>query len=150
MGSLASLIGFPIAIWQLLRIQKASRAAENASIDTKNFITDNLLVSDAANSLTYLNDAKHYVRNGDYELAHLRIDDIISHIAQNQAIMQKLKETPKDVIFGLKTVRTTLEKKIKVDPDKIDDVKILLELSEISDELNKLIGKTKIITPGGN
>lgn len=144
LGSIASLVGFPIAIWQLWRIKNSSEAAEDASIQTKNYITDNLLVSDTSNTLRYLNDVKHYVQNKNYAFAQFRINDVIAQIIQNQAMRKKLDETPKAVVFKLRIIRKHLLEKVADASDKtINDGKILLELSEITDNLNELIGKVK-------
>ena len=53
-GSVASLVGLPIAIWQIYKTRRAAEAAEVASLQTQKSILRNLLLSDVSICIKYI------------------------------------------------------------------------------------------------
>lgn len=153
-GSFLSLIGVIIAIWQIVKTQRIAQAAKDASDRTQKIISRNLLLSDVSTCTKNLEEIKTYVRIERYEASLIRVNDLISALVQ---IQQRLEGTDQIVPFEfenmisqLSVVRKIFEKKVNRDSAKINNVQINLQLSEISDDLNKLIGRTIMIIEEGD
>ncbi len=152
-GSIASLIGLPVAIWQIYKTRRAAEAATKAVIRTQKAISRNLLLSDISNCTRNTEEIKSFVRSGKYESALIRVNDLISQLSQiqemsknsNQPIQIEFRET----ISQLSIIRKDFEKKLIKSSVKMDVVQINSQLSEITDDLNKVIGETKIVIEKG-
>lgn len=145
-GSFLSLIGVIIAIWQILKTQRIAQAAKDASDRTQKIISRNLLLSDVSTCTKNLEEIKTYVRIERYEASLIRVNDLISALVQ---IQQRLDGTNQIIPFEfeemlsqLSIVREEFEKKVNKSSARINNVQINARLSEISDDLNKLIGGT--------
>lgn len=152
-GSFLSLTGVIIAIWQIVKTQRIAQAAKDASDRTQKIISRNLLLSDVSNCTKNLEEIKTYVRIERYEASLIRVNDLISALVQ---IQQRLEGTNQiipfefeEMISQLSVVRKVFEKKVNNSSAKINNVQINLQLSDISDDLNKLIGKTIMIIEEG-
>lgn len=152
-GSFLSLIGVIIAIWQINKTKRIAQAAKDASDRTQKIISRNLLLSDVSTCTKNLEEIKTYVRIERYEASLIRVNDLISALVQ---IHQRLSGTDQVIPFEfeemlsqLSIVREEFEKKVNKDSARINNVQINLRLSEISDDLNKLIGGTIMIIEEG-
>lgn len=152
-GSFLSLIGVIIAIWQINKTKRIAQAAKDASDRTQKIISRNLLLSDVSTCTKNLEEIKTYVRIERYEASLIRVNDLISALVQ---IHQRLGGTDQVIPFEfeemlsqLSIVREEFEKKVNKDSARINNVQINLRLSEISDDLNKLIGGTIMIIEEG-
>ena len=152
-GSIASLVGLPVAIWQIYKTRRATEAATKAVLRTQNIISRNLILSDTSTCTRNLEEIKFYVRIERYESALIRISDLISSLIR----IQQRSENAENLIFiefeemlsQLSIIREDFEKKVVKSSVRINMVQINSELSKISDNLNKLIGSTIIVIEKG-
>lgn len=148
LGSVASLIGLPIAIWQILKTRRAAESAQEASLQTQKAISRNLLLSDVSACTRNAEEIKQFVRNDRYEAALIRTSDLISQLIQIREILESSKQSYQiefeERLSQLSIIRRDFEKKLAKTSVKINIVQVNSQLSEISDDLNRLIGETKI------
>ncbi len=147
-GSFLSLIGVIIALVQINKTRRAAEAAKDASLQTQKAISRNLLLSDVPNCTRNIEEIKYFARNEKYESALIRVTDLVSQLIQlretlessNQSHQIEFEERLSQLVF----IRVNFEKKLNKNSVKINIVQVNSQLSEISDELNKLIGKVKL------
>ena len=142
-GSFLSLIGVIIALVQISKTRRAAEAAKDASLQTQNAISRNLLLSDVSTCVKHIEELKSFVRSEKYELALLRVNDLISQLSQ---IRERNFE---DAILKLSNIRKDFERKIAKSSAKIKTAEVISQLAFISDDFNKLIGETKIAVQRG-
>ncbi len=147
-GSFLSLLGVIIALVQISKTRRAAEAAKDAAIQTQKAISQNLLLSDVSICLRNAEEIKSFVRIGKYESALIRVTDLISQLIQIREVLDSSNH-PHQIQFDerlsqLVIIRTDFEKKLTKSSAKINVVQVNSQLSEISDDLDKLIGKTKI------
>lgn len=148
-GSFLSLIGVIIALVQISKTRRAAEAAKVASIQTQSVISRNLLLSDVSICARNIEEIKYFARNEKYESALIRVTDLVSQLIQlretlessNQSHQIEFEERLSQLVF----IRVNFEKKLNKNSVKINTVQVNSQLSEISDELNKLIGKVKLV-----
>jgi hypothetical protein len=147
-GSLLSLIGVIIALIQIYKTRRAAEAAKDASIQTQKAISRNLLLSDVSICTRNIEEIKQFVRIERYEAALIRVTDLISQLIQIREMLDRAKQVYQiefeERLSQLSIIRKDFEKKLAKSSVKINAVQINSQLAEISDELNKLIGETKI------
>jgi len=152
-GSVASLVGLPIAIWQIYKTRRAAEAAKNSADRTQKFISRNLLLSDVSTCTRNLEEIKFFVRIERYESAQIRIGDLILQLIQVREMLESSNSSHqiefKETLSQLSIIREDFEKKLAKSSVKINGVRVNSQLSEISDDLNKLIGGTKIAIEKG-
>jgi len=153
LGSIASLVGLPVAIWQISKTRRAAESAKTASIQTQHVISRNLLLSDVSTCTRNIEEIKSFVRNGKYESALIRVTDLISQLIQIREVLENSSQ-PHQIEFEerlsqLVIIRTDFEKKLAKSSAKINIVQVNSQLAEVSDELNKLIGEAKIAVKKG-
>ena len=153
LGSLASLIGLPIAIWQIRKTRRVAEAAREASNQTQKTISNNLLIADVSTCTRNLEEIKSFVRIERYESALIRTTDLMSYLIQIQQrtreSKQKLPIEFEEMLSQLSIIREEFEKKVIKTSARINKVQINLQLALISDDLNKLIGGTIIVIERG-
>lgn len=152
-GSVASLIGLPVAIWQIYKTRHAAEAAKDASNKTQKIISQNLLLTDISTCAKLIDDVKSYVRSERYETALIRVTDLITQLNQSQRVFSKtttIEELDFEVFLGqLVIIRDLFERKVNSSSVKINQARINGQLSEILDELNKWIGGAKVAVREG-
>lgn len=146
LGSIASLIGLPIAIWQIRKTRRVAEAARDASNRTQKIISRNLLLSDVKTCIKNLEEIQSFVRFDRYESAQIRTSDLVSYLYQ---IQQRTKDSEQaleieyeEMLSQLSIIREEFERKVNKSSARINNVQINTQLSLISDDLNKLIGGT--------
>ncbi len=148
LGSVASLVGLPIAIWQIYKTRRAAEAAEDASLQTQKSILRNLLLSDVSICIKHIEEIKSSARNEKYELSLTRVSDLISQLIQIQEVLKGSSQIHQidfdKALLKLVVIRKDFERKLVKDSGKINTVRNNNQLDLISDSLNKLIGETKI------
>ncbi len=142
-GSVASLIGLPVAIWQIYKTRRAAEAAREASLQTQKVISRNLFISDVSTCVKHIEELKTFVRNENYQLALVRINDLVSQLMQIQET--NFEET----IEKLSKIRNDFERKLEKSSAKIKIAEVNSQLALISDDFNKLIGETKFTIQKG-
>ncbi len=147
-GTLLSLVGVGIAIWQIQKTRRVAQAAKDASDQTQKIISRNLLIYDVKTCLKNLDEIQSFVRIEKFESARLRTSDLIGYLYQ---IEQRLEGTNQEVPFEfeemfsqLSIIREKFEKKVIRTSARINGIQINNQLSKVSDDLNKLIGGTII------
>lgn len=152
-GSVLSLIGVGIAIWQIRLVKTAADSAKDASNQTQKTISKNLLLSDVKTCIKNLDEIQSFVRFQRYESAQLRTVDLVSYLYQIQqrtkGSEQTLEIEYEEMLSQLAIVREEFERKVNKPSARIDNVRINTQLSEISDDLNKLVGDTIITIEKG-
>ena len=152
-GSVASLIGLPVAIWQIYKTRRAAEAATNAALQTQRTISRNLLLSDVSTCTRNLEEIKSFVRDEKYESALIRATDLTSQLIQIQEVLKSSNQAYQiefeETLSQLSIIRESFEKKLAKSSAKIDGVQINSKLAKVSDDLNKLIGETKIAVKKG-
>ena len=142
-GSVASLIGLPIAIWQIYKTRRAAEAAKDASLQTQKVISRNLLISDVSTCIKHIEELKSFVRNENYQLALVRVNDLVSQLMQIQ------EADFEEIILKLSNIRNDFERKLEKSSAKIKIAEVNSQLALISDDFNKLIGETKFTIQKG-
>lgn len=142
------MIGFPIAIWQIIKIRRASEITKKATLKTQNAIFRNLLLSDVSTCTRNLEEIKLLVRKENYESAQSRISDVISPLIQIQEVLKTANPSYQtnfeQILLRLSIIRNDFEKKLVSDSVNINKIQINSQLAIISDSLNRLIGEAKI------
>ena len=146
-GSIASLIGIAFAYWQIYKTRQAAEAAKDAADRTQKFISRNLLLSDVSTCTRNLEEIKLFVRIERYESAQIRIGDLILQLIQVREMLESSNYAHQiefeETISQLSIIREDFEKKLAKSSAKINAVRVNSQLSKISDDLNKLLGRTK-------
>lgn len=152
-GSILSLIGVGIAVWQIWKTRRIAEAAKDASEQTQKAISKNFLIYDVKTCLKNLDEIQSFVRIEKFESAQIRTIDLISSLYQ---IEQRIEGTEQKFPFEfeemfsqLVIIREEFERKVIKNSARIDSVRINTQLSKVSDDLNKLIGGTIITTEVG-
>ena len=145
LGSIASLIGLPVAIWQISKTRRAAEAAKDASIQTRNAISRNLLLSDVSVCVKHIEEIRLYVRGDNYELAQVRVNDLNSQLIQIQEVLTDSNQIDfEEILQEIKKIRSGFRKKIDGSSVKFNYIRVNNQLDIVSDSLYKLIGKNKI------
>ncbi len=154
LGSIASLIGLPVAIWQIYKTKKIALAAKTASLETQRAISRNLLLSDVSVCVRHIEEIRLYLGSENYELAQVRVNDLNSQLMQIQAVLIGSKQTHQidfeEILREIKKTRSDFRKKIDGGSVKINTIRVNAQLDIVSDNLNKLIGETKIVIEKGD
>jgi len=144
---MASLIGLPVAIWQIYKTRRIAEAAKEAALETQKAITRNLLLSDVSNCTKHIEEIRLYLRNENYDLAQIRVNDLISQIIQVQEMLENPNQLAQidfdEMLLEVKKIRRDLRKKVDGKFVKINKIRVTNQLDIVSDSLNKLIGKKK-------
>lgn len=152
-GSLLSLIGVGIAIWQIQKTRRVAEAAKDASDQTQKIISRNLLLSNVSTCAKNLDEIKLYIQMENYTAAQLRINDLIANLIRIQQRAENTRRIVhvdfKETLAQLSIIRNDFEKKVNKKSARINKVRINEQLSKISDDLNKLIGGTMIAIEKG-
>jgi hypothetical protein len=153
-GSLLSLIGVLIALWQISKTRHAAEAAKDSSLQTQKVISRNLLLSDVSTCTRNIEEIKQFVRIEKYEASLIRTNDLIAQLIQIREMLTNSNQSHqiefKERLSQLSIIRESFEKKLAKGSAKIDIVQVNSQLSEVSDDLNKLIGETKIAVEKGD
>lgn len=152
-GSAASLIGIAFTIWQIIKTRQAAEAAKDASLKTQKTISRNLLISDVSNCMKHIEETRLYMRGENYELALVRVSDLTSNLIQIQKVLEGSTQ-PHQINFTkihreIKKIRIDLRNIIEGKAEKVERMRINAQLDFVSDNLNKLIGETKIYIEKG-
>lgn len=152
-GSIASLFGVPFAIWQIHKVKRAADAAREAANQTQKTISKNLLLADVNTCIKNLGEIQLFVQVERYESAQLRATDLVSYLYQIQQRTRdatQLFEIEFEEMFPqLDIIREIFEKKINGSSANINKVRVNMQLSKISGDLNKLVGETVIAIEKG-
>lgn len=152
-GSVASLIGLPVAIWQIYKTRRAAEAATNAALQTQRTISRNFLVFNISTCIKHTEEIKFYLLNEKYELATVRSNDLISQLIQIQEVLKVSDQAHQidflEILSELTSIRNNFGKKLIGSSVKISKIRIISQLDIVSDNLNKLIGETKIVIEKG-
>ena len=152
-GSILSLIGVGIAIWQISLVKKAAVAAKDAADQTQKTISQNLLLSNVYTCIKNLEEIQSFVRNEKYESAQLRTNDLVSFLYQIQQRTKNSQQTIEieyeEMLSQLSIIREDFERKVYKSSARINNVQINSQLSKISDGLHKFVGGTVIIIEKG-
>ncbi len=147
-GSFLSLAGVIIAVWQIYKTRRVAEAAKDAALKTQEAISRNLLLSDVSTCAKNIEEIKYFTRNEKYESALIRLTDLVAQLRQLKETLENSNQPHqiefKENLSQLAIMRGNFEKKLTRDSVKINVVQVNSQLSEISDELNSLIGKVKL------
>jgi hypothetical protein len=153
LGSIASLVGLPIAIWQIRKTRRVAEAARDASDRTQKTISQNLLLSNIHTCIKNLEEIQSFVRYERYESAQIRAYDLISYLYQIQQRTKNSQQTLEieyeEMLSELSIIREEFERKVNKSSARINNVQINTRLSEISNSLHKLVGGTIIAIEKG-
>jgi hypothetical protein len=141
-----------IGIYQIYlvgRVKKVAEAAKESADRTQTLITKNLLLSEVSTSTRTLEEVKFLVRSERYEAALLRVSDLTSQLIQIQQMLsgsnQSLEIDFEQILSVMLGIRDNFEKKGFDSAFEIQGAIINSQLAVVSDELNKWIGKVKIV-----
>lgn len=147
MGSIASLIGFPVAIWQIVKTRHIAEATKKATLKTQKAISHNLILSDISTSIKNIEQIKSYIRDNKYDLAQFRINDVISQLIQVQEVL-KISDISSEINFDnliniLVLLDGEFDKRIRDNSVIIVFSRVNSQLNICFKELNRLLGKAK-------
>jgi uncharacterized protein YpuA (DUF1002 family) len=94
------------------------------------------------------------MRGENYELALVRVNDLNSNLIQIQKVLESSTQTHQidfvKIHREIKKIRIDLRNTVERESEKFSPIRINNQLDFISDNLNKLIGETKIFIEKGN
>lgn len=147
-GSFLSLVGVIVALVQISKTRRAAESAKEASLQTQKVISRNLSLSNVSVCVKYIEEVRLYLKDGNYEIAQVRINDLISLINQIQEI---LKVSPQihqidfeEMLSELTKTRNIFRKKLEKSSINVNNIRVNNQLDIVSNSLNKLIGRNKI------
>jgi hypothetical protein len=148
-GSLLSLIGVVVAIWQVVKTRNAAEAATKAAREAHLSIRRNLLLSDVTSASVALEGMKALVKAERYEAALVRVTDLMGNLNQLKTlpIAEAAPLQFSEVLLELHVIRDLLERRTMNADVRVDPIKVFKALSQISDELNTWIGTVKYHLP---
>lgn len=149
LGSLASLIGLPVVIWQIVKARRIAEATQRASLRTQRIISRNLLLSEASICVRHIQETKLFISEDSLRLSQIRLNDIIAQLIQIQEMLyspnqNKQSDDLNAIFLELTKIRSKIGKKLVESSVKINKAQVNSKLDIISDSLNKIIGKIKI------
>jgi hypothetical protein len=151
-GSVLSLIGVAIAIWQIRKTLRVAEAAQRAAEETQRAITRSVLLTDLSTCTTALEELKALIRGKRVEAALLRVTDLNTQLTQLQSLHGASPSEPLDfaqILTQLSILRELLERKLNEEKVVVNPVQVNTVLSSISDQLNSWIGKQKYLGSRG-
>lgn len=139
-GSIASLGGIIIVILQTLNMKKATEAVKDAVIENKRAITKLITVNDVAKHLQMLREIEAYIRNSRWDVAHLRLGElllILETISSNREKYKIERTKMSDCLANVKEDLRNLNKAIH-NKEKIDILIIANHIDAIGPILNQV------------
>ena len=153
-GSLASLIGFPIAILgiglayqQLVKTRRASEAAESAVSNFREDLSQTFCLSDLAKALTGIEELKRLFRIESYTTIPDRLSDVRHTLISARGMA---KDLSKEELINFQSVisdLSTLEKRVQlflstnISPKNLQ--KNAFDLLQRADTLHELMTRLK-------
>lgn len=145
-GSVLSLLGVGITLWQIRKTLRAAQAAEAAAKETQFAIARSVFLSDVSACVRSLEELKVLVRGERHEAALMRVTDLSTMLIQLQSL--RVQQADKRITFTgmlsqLAVMRESLEQKVNNQEAEIDPTQVNTQLSNVSDQLNRLLGEEK-------
>lgn len=151
-GTLVTVFGFGITVWQLKKTRSAAEAAANSARATREVLAARVALADLAACTTIIDEVKALVRRNSAEAALLRVADITRLLLQLQAARRvsgaDLGSEFKRFLTQLSVLRSLLERHLQGKAD-LKPVQVNATLSNLSDGMNALIGDLKYQDTGG-
>jgi len=146
-GSLLSLLGVIIALVQIRKTLAAARAAAVAAKDTQLAIARSVLLTDVSACVRSVEEVKVLVRVEKHEAALMRVTDLSTMLIQLQSLHAQQAANERvdftKMLSQLAVMRESLEQRVNNQEAEINPVKVNTQLSNISDQLNRMLGKEK-------
>jgi len=149
-GTVVSVVGFGVAIWQLRRTAKAAKAAELASTLARAAVSESVLLTELASCIRSIEEIKAHLRTNRLESALLRVIDTRSSLVQFRSMQKsaQLRQAVLDALTQLAELRDLLEGSLATGRSEVDTVEAIRALSGSSDVLNEWLGNAKYLTKG--
>lgn len=149
-GSVLSLLGVGITLWQIRKTLRAAQAAEAAAKETQLAIARSVFLSDVSACVRSVEELKVFVRGEKHEAALMRVTDLSTMLIQLQPL-QVQQATTKTTDFTkmlsqLSLMRELFEQKVNKQEAEINPAQVNTQLSDISDRLNRMLGKEKYLS----
>lgn len=148
-GSVASIYGIIITLWQLHLVKKKTEEYQNqVKTEVKNAqikIKRGLTISTVDNAINYLSEAIGYVQKDQYELLKIRMEDceiILTEIGKSKEYIKSSQENSyRSRLWKYKEALNTIQKYYK-DPSQINSQIVIDSLAKMKTELIEI--KTNI------
>lgn len=139
-GTIASLIGLIIVIYQIMKLKGIAEASKDASEKTRARITELLFAMDIPKALKVVQEIQHYNRSSKFELSILRMQDLKYHLIQvkNNGKYDVDKQHYVEFITDLSIDLSNIEKEIKNKTKSIDIVRLNSTLDKILNYLSDI------------
>ncbi|MCG8073277.1 MAG: hypothetical protein N0C86_14985 [Candidatus Thiodiazotropha taylori] len=151
-GTLLTLVGIIIAVFQIRKTTRAAEAARVAAEITTSNIQLNVTLSDVSSCVNEVEEIKVLIRSMRYEAALLRVTDLsgrliqLKNIPNNNNTNEQFKN--KENLAQLSILRDLLERKLQDRNLEIKPSSVNKILSDISDDLHAWIGSNKYLSSG--
>ena len=147
-GTILSLLGLAVAIFQIVKTRRAAEAAKLAAQQAQQSIARTVFLVDVTNCAAQLDEIKALLRARRYEAALLRVTDVTAAVTQLRGMTRTHAKQPlnfKQALTQLGILRDLLELRLHEENTPINPVKINEILSGIADSLNRWIGSNKYL-----
>jgi hypothetical protein len=148
-----TLFGFIITIWQVIGAKKMSRSAYLAARSAQAEIKNSIILADMKTAIKLLQEIRNYMRDGKFENARLRLEDLITSMIQLKQLLLNTELQKKDdvneISIQLRNICNTIEANTGKPDGKLNIAKINASLSSYSDILGSISSKI-MFPPNGN
>ena len=146
-GTLLSVIGVAIALFQLSRTRRAAEAAQEAASASRQAFARALLGSDVARCAGMIEEIKTLIRLNRLESTRLRVSDLMNLLLQLRQIPES-RFNFQPVLVQLGVLRDLLEAKLTDEQSRFEASRALKTLAQISDEVNGWLGHVRFAEQG--
>jgi hypothetical protein len=140
------VLGFIVAIWQIIRVKRAADAARDAALGLARRVRSRELLAKLGDAHTHLDAARNHVASGEREIAVLCLELSCSAVIEAREISRSLSGTGEDlqllsVVLGQLTEQVTKMQ----DPlsDHPDFIQLRLRLRDASERLQRNMAQSR-------
>ena len=142
-----TIIGFLIAIYQIIKTKKIAVISQEVSEETRQIVHKNSILIDISKNIELIKSIKHYLLSNKFDLVLFQLHDLHSNLIQIKNI-HKLQEISnysklKEVLPQLSILKNTIEDFLIDSRKSINIRKHIGIYNDLSEILNQILGEIK-------
>jgi hypothetical protein len=141
-----TLLGFVVAIWQIIRVKRAADAARDAALGLARRVRSRELLAKLGDAHTHLDAARNHVARGEREIAVLCLEPSCGAVIEAREISRSLSGAGEDlqllsILLGQLTEQVTRMK----DPlsDNPNFIQLRLRLRDASERIQRKMAQSR-------
>lgn len=145
-ASAITLLGFAVAIWQIIRAKRAADAARDAALGLARRVRSRELLAKLGDAHIHLDAARNHVASGERQIAVLCLELSCGAVIEAREISRSLTGTDEDLqLLGILLGQLTEQVTKMQDPlpDNPDFVQLRLRLRDASERLQRNMAKSR-------